>query len=110
MIIGRDFEIRYMNPSGASLLGRSQRELVGTRCYDAFRSGDCRTSRCACARAMDDGREVTSATDAHPEGLDLDIVYSAVPLRDADGRVIGGLEVVVDQTAVPRPRDRRRAG
>jgi methyl-accepting chemotaxis protein len=108
MIIGHDFEIRYMNHSGASLLGRSQHELVGTRCYDAFRSGDCRTSRCACARAMDDGREVTSATDAHPEGLDLDIVYSAVPLRDADGRVIGGLEVVVDQHAVPRPRERRR--
>jgi methyl-accepting chemotaxis protein len=110
MIIGPDFEIRYMNASGASLLGRSQRELVGTRCYDAFRSGDCRTPRCACARAMADGREVTSETDAHPEGLDLEIVYSAVPLRDGDGRIIGGLEVVVDQTAVPRPRDRRRDG
>jgi methyl-accepting chemotaxis protein len=56
---------------------------------------------------MADGREVTSETDAHPEGLDLEIVYSAVPLRDAEGRVIGGLEVVVDQTAVPPPRDGR---
>ncbi len=107
MIVGRDFEIRYMNASGASLLGRSQRDLVGTRCFEAFRSGDCRTARCACARAMADDREVTSETDAHPEGLDLDVVYSAVPLHDAEGRVIGGLEVVVDQTAVPRPRDGR---
>jgi methyl-accepting chemotaxis protein len=110
MIVGRDFEIRYMNASGASLLGRSQRELVGTRCYDAFRSGDCRTARCACARAMADDREVTSETDAHPEGLDLQIVYSAVPLHDAEGRVIGGLEVVVDQTAIPQPGDARRRG
>jgi HAMP domain-containing protein len=108
MIIGRDFEIRYMNASGASLLGRSQRELVGTRCHDAFRTGDCRTARCACARAMADDREVTSETDAHPEGLDLDIVYSAVPLHDADGRIIGGLEIVVDQTAVP-PRTGERS-
>jgi hypothetical protein len=37
----------------------------------------------------------------------LDIVYSAVPLRDGAGEIIGGLEVVVDQTAVPLPRDRR---
>jgi methyl-accepting chemotaxis protein len=110
MIIGRDFEIRYMNASGASLLGRSQRELVGTRCYDAFRTGDCRTARCACARAMADDREVTSETDAHPEGLDLDIVYSAVPLHDAGGRIIGGLEIVVDQTARPPSGDRRRGG
>jgi HAMP domain-containing protein len=109
MIIGRDFGIRYMNASGASLLGRSQRELVGTKCYDAFRSGDCRTSRCACARAMADGREIASETVAHPEGLDLEIVYSAVPLRDGAGEIIGGLEVVEDQTAVPRPRSRGAA-
>jgi HAMP domain-containing protein len=110
MIVGKDFAIRYMNASGASLLGRSQRELVGTRCYEAFRSGDCRTSRCACARAMADGHEVTSETDAHPEGLDLEIVYSAVPLRDGAGEIIGGLEIVVDQTAVPHPRERRGGG
>jgi methyl-accepting chemotaxis protein len=58
---------------------------------------------------MADEREVTSETDAHPEGLELEIVYSAVPLHDADGRIIGGLEIVVDQTAVP-PGDRRRGG
>jgi methyl-accepting chemotaxis protein len=59
---------------------------------------------------MADDREVTSETDAHPEGLDLEIVYSAVPLHDADGRIIGGLEVIVDQTAVPPAGERRRGG
>lgn len=102
MIVSRDFEIRYMNQTGASLLGRSQRELVGTKCHESFRTSDCGTPRCASARAMRDGREVSSETDAHPEGLDLEMVYSAVPIRDESGEVIGAFEVVCEQTAVRR--------
>lgn len=110
MIIGPDFVIRYMNQTGATLLGRTPQELVGTKCYDGYRKGDCRTARCACARAMQEDREVSSETDAHPEGLDLDIVYTGVPLRDPSGRVVGALEVVTDQTAVKRPAEAAGAG
>jgi methyl-accepting chemotaxis protein len=104
MIVSAEFDIRYMNQTGASLLGRTPQELVGTKCYDSFRMGDCRTARCACARAMREGGEVSSETDAHPEGLDLEVVYSAVPIRDEAGRVVGGLEVIGEQTAVRRVR------
>jgi len=102
MIVSPDFDIRYMNQTGASLLGRTTRELVGTKCYDSFRMGDCRTSRCACARAMREDGEVSSESEAHPEGLDLEVVYSAVPIRDEAGRVVGGLEIIGEQTAVKR--------
>jgi len=102
MIVGPDFTIRYMNQTGATLLGHTQRELVGTKCYDGFRMGDCRTERCACARAMARRGEVSSETDAHPEGLDLHLLYSAVPLIDAAGRVLGAFEVITDQTVVQR--------
>jgi len=102
MIIGPDFTIRYMNQTGATLLGRSQAELVGTRCYDGFRMGDCRSAGCASARAMRQDREVNSETDAHPEGLDLHVLYTAVPLRDPTGQVIGAFEVMTDQIAVRR--------
>jgi HAMP domain-containing protein len=105
MIVGPDFEIRYMNQTGASLLGRTQQELIGTKCYDGFCMGDCRTPRCAGGRAMTEDREVSSETDAHPEGLDLEILYSAVPLRDGAGHVVGALEVVTDQTALKRTAD-----
>jgi PAS domain-containing protein len=118
MIVSPEFDIRYMNQTGASLLGRTQQELVGTKCYDSFRTDDCASQRCACARAMREDREVTSETDAHPEGLDLHIVYSAVPLHDEEGRVVGAFEVVSDQTVArserpggePPPGGLRRAG
>jgi hypothetical protein len=64
--------------------------------------GDCRTARCAAGRAMRENREVSSETDAHPEGLDLEISYSAVPIHDGAGRVVGGFEVVNEQTAMRR--------
>jgi HAMP domain-containing protein len=102
MIVSRDFDIRYMNQTGASLLGRTPQELVGTKCHASFRSGDCGTPRCASARAMREEREVTSETEAHPEGLDLEMVYSAVPIHDEGGAVIGAFEVVCEQTAVKR--------
>lgn len=100
MIVGPDLAVRYVNPTGASLLGRTQRELIGTRCYEGFRMGDCGTARCAGCRAMAENREVGGDTEAHPEGLDLRIAYAAVPLRDGEGRVVAALEIVTEQTAL----------
>jgi PAS domain-containing protein len=109
MIIGPDFAIRYTNQTAATLLGRTQAELLGTKCHDVYRMGDCRTACCASARAMAEGREVSSETDAHPEGLDLEVLYTAVPLRDAEGRVIGAFEVVTDQVALKQEPGKTRA-
>jgi PAS domain-containing protein len=109
MIIGPDFVIRYANQTAATLLGRTQAEVVGTKCHDVYRMGDCRTACCASARAMAEGREVSSETDAHPEGLDLEVLYTAVPLRDAEGRVIGAFEVVTDQVALKQEPGVERA-
>ncbi len=103
MIIDNDFSILYMNELGAKVGGRTQKEVVGRKCYDHFKTSDCRTDKCACGRAMRDGQVANSETDAHPmAGLDLDISYSGVPIRDAAGKVIGALEVVSDQTAVKK--------
>jgi methyl-accepting chemotaxis protein len=54
MIISKDFEILYMNKAGASLGNTTGEQLVRTkhRCYDFFRTGDCKTDKCACAVAM----------------------------------------------------------
>jgi methyl-accepting chemotaxis protein len=101
MIIDKDFTIQYMNAIGAKVGGRSQEQVIGMKCYDHFKTSDCKTDNCACYRAIRDGKESTSETDAHPAaGLDLDISYSGVPLRNASGQIIGAFEVVTDQTAI----------
>jgi methyl-accepting chemotaxis protein len=100
MIIDKDFNIRYMNKTGASLGGKDQKQLIGTKCYDFFKTGDCRTGTCACGRAIASGQINNSETDAHPSGLNLDIAYTGVPIKDKTGAVIGAFEVVTDLTAI----------
>ncbi|MFZ5775005.1 MAG: methyl-accepting chemotaxis protein [Thermodesulfobacteriota bacterium] len=103
MIIDNDFTIQYMNEIGAKVGGKSQAQVIGIKCYDHFKTSDCKTERCACGRAIRGNQEASSETDAHPAaGLDLDIAYSATPLRDEQGRVIGAAEWVTDQTAVKK--------
>jgi len=105
MIIDRDFNISFMNKAGAGVIGMSQEQLIGQKCYDQFKTSDCRTANCACAKAMSSGNSETSETDAHPGGNDLFISYNGVPIRDQAGKIIGALEIVMDQTEVKKAMD-----
>ena len=100
LIIDRDFNIQYMNAVGASLTGLSQQAVVGTKCYDHFKTPHCRTEKCATGQCMQRGQGVTAETDAHPQGQHFDISYTGVPVKDSEGRIVGALEVVTDLTAV----------
>lgn len=102
MAINRDFEILYMNKAGASLGNTTGDHLVKskTHCYDFFRTGDCKTSKCACMQAMQTDRVGKSETEAHPGVHNLEISYSGVPIHDRSGKVTGAFEVVADQTAI----------
>jgi len=102
MITDTEYNIRFMNKAGAGVLGRPQEQLRGDKCYDHFKTTDCRTSRCALGRAMETGSRQTSETEAHPNGHNLDISYTGVPMRNREGGIIGAMEIVVDQTSVKK--------
>ncbi|MCE1225777.1 MAG: methyl-accepting chemotaxis protein [Geobacteraceae bacterium] len=102
MLIDRDFNVLYMNKLGAEVGGRNQQQVTGTKCYDHFRTSDCKTDKCACQRAMTGGQTANSSTDAHPGSLNLDIDYTGVPIKDDNGNIIAAFEVVTDQTAVKK--------
>ncbi|MDY6967058.1 MAG: PAS domain-containing protein [Spirochaetota bacterium] len=105
MIIDKDFDIRFISKAGAGVIGLSQDQLIGEKCYDHFKTSDCRTDRCACAMAMKSGHLETSETDAHPGGNNLFISYTGVPVRDQNSKIIGALEIVMDQTEVMNAMD-----
>ncbi|HEY5514358.1 MAG TPA: methyl-accepting chemotaxis protein [Geomonas sp.] len=103
LIIDNDYTVLYMNELGAKVGGKTPAQVAGTKCYDHFKTGDCKTQNCACSQAISGGRQATSETDAHPSvGLDLDISYTGVPIKDGSGKVIGAFEVVTDLTAVKK--------
>jgi len=102
MIVDREFSIRYINKIGGELAGANPREMVGTRCYSHFRTSDCQNAKCAVARCMREGMAAASETDAHPRGQDYEISYTGVPVKNVQGEIVGGLEIITDQTAVKR--------
>ncbi|KJR42257.1 methyl-accepting chemotaxis sensory transducer, partial [Candidatus Magnetoovum chiemensis] len=53
---------------------------------------------------MQTGMGATSETDAHPGTLNLDIQYSAVPIKNSEGKVIGAREFVIDQTVIKQAK------
>jgi methyl-accepting chemotaxis protein len=102
MIINKDYEVLFMNKTGAMLNNTTGEQLAKnkSKCYDHFRTSDCKTEKCACNQAMSQGREVTNKTDAHPGINNLDIQYSGVPMKNKEGNIIGAFEVVSDQTSI----------
>ena len=100
MLIDKDFNIVYMNKNGSELVSTTQKQLIGTKCYDSFKTSDCKTENCACAMSMQQGQKVSREAAAHPNGMNLDILYTAIPLKDGKNQVIGAMELVVDQTAI----------
>jgi len=100
-IMDKDLNVLYINEIGARVGGRTPRQVAGMKCWDQFKAGDCRSERCACARALREGQIVHAETDVHPsQGLDLDIAYSGVPIKAIDGSITGVFEVVTDQTRI----------
>ena len=98
MLVNKEFSIQYMNKAGTIVLGKTQKELIGQKCYDHFKTGDCRTDKCSCAQAMNKGITKTEETVAHPNGMSIPIMYTGAPIKDKSGNIIGALEFVADIT------------
>jgi len=103
MAIDKDYNVLYMNAAGAAVGGKTKKQLIGSKCYDIFKTSDCKTEKCACAKAMKSKTVMESETDAHPAGLNLEIGYTGTPIM-SNNEVIGAFEVVTDLTAIKKEK------
>lgn len=97
--IDKEFNVQFMNPAGAALVGRSVDGCVGQKCYSLFNTPHCNTENCQVARAMETDRVCRADTKASLASGEIPIRYSGTALKDHDGNVIGGLEYVLDITS-----------
>ncbi len=99
MAMDTDFNITFINPAGAGVVGSTPDQVLGKKCYDLFKTPHCQTEKCACARAMKTDSVVTEHTIARPaEGVIIPIKYTGSPIKDAKGNIKGVLEYVLDVT------------
>jgi methyl-accepting chemotaxis protein len=96
MAIDRDYNMTYVNPAAAGLSGKKPEDVLGTKCYDLFKTEHCRTEECRCYQAMEKNDVCDGETVSDPDGLNIPISYTATPLTDDDGRIVGAMEYVVD--------------
>ncbi len=52
MAIDKEFNVMYMNDAGLSTLKRTLEQTKGQKCYDLFKTEDCKTDKCACYKAI----------------------------------------------------------
>ncbi len=109
MSVDNDLNILFMNKAGAKAGGKSVQQVQGTKCFDHFKTNDCKTPNCACTRSMQTKEMSHSETHASPADSELEIKYIAVPIVNEDSRAIGAFEVVVDQTDIVNARKRMTA-
>jgi methyl-accepting chemotaxis protein len=100
LIVDKEFNIQYINEAGTKMLGKSLSQVIGTKCYDNFKTDHCNTGECACHQAMSTGERSDKETTAHINGADLEISYSGMPLKDSNQEVHAALEVIIDQTDI----------
>jgi len=102
MVIDKEFNVQFMNPAGATAVGKPVESCEGSKCYDLFKTGDCNTPNCNLVKAMAQDTIFTSDSEANLPGGILPISYTGAPIKDEKGNIIGALEYVTDITETKR--------
>lgn len=93
-LVDTEYTIIYINRAAANLLGMRQEDAIGKRCYDLYRTGNCKTALCPCRVAMEQ-RVVHRCDNTCGDGI---IDCTGAPLTDEQGRVMGAIEYFPDVT------------
>lgn len=108
MAVDKELRLLYMNKASLNLLGTTEEAVLKAPCYDVIHSSHCGTDRCCMLRALKTGESCSDRTELNVKNEKLQVEYYAVPLKDDDGKVIGGLEFAVDITAQVQYEERLR--
>jgi PAS domain S-box-containing protein len=95
------WRVTSFNRAAEEITGVTAQQALGSFCWDVFHASLCETD-CALRRTLDSGKPVVRA-NTHiigPGGCKVPVRISAAVLRDADGRVIGGVETFQDLSQV----------
>ncbi len=96
MAVDTDFNITFINPAGAKLVGKPVDECIGSKCYNLFKTENCNSDRCGCAIAMRSDQMHATKAKAAPNAKRGSLYVSSVPIKDAKGNIKGALEYAQD--------------
>jgi rsbT co-antagonist protein RsbR len=99
MAVDRDLKVTFMNDAGRRFLDKPWEAIVGKHCYELFCSEHCQTPQCRMQQAINGGKALSARNSVSMNGKTVHFEYTACPLKDGNGSIIGGLEFILDITA-----------
>jgi PAS domain S-box-containing protein len=103
--VDEDWRIMSFNRAAERITGVPRGEAIGQRCCDVFRASICE-GRCALRETLESGSPIVSKAiyilDA--AGRRVPISISTAILKDAEGKVVGGVETFRDLSMVEELR------
>ncbi|MFH1057317.1 MAG: PAS domain S-box protein [Pseudomonadota bacterium] len=107
--VNSDFRVTELNAQGERILGISQDQALGRPCWEVLKGAPCQ-DRCpiksALAGQLDPAPMETSLH--HPERGAVPVRLTAARLHDAEGNIMGGVEVFQDISEI-KALERERA-
>jgi PAS domain S-box-containing protein len=103
--VDADWRIRSFNRAAERITGVSRREALGRRCCEVFRTSICENA-CALKQTLTTHRPVANKVVyiVSAQGERIPISISTAELKDAEGRIIGGVESFRDLRLVSELR------
>ena len=95
--VDNTWRITSFNRAAEILTGWSREEAIGRPCHEVFKSSSC-GEECFLARSILAGSPIEnqSVFITHASGKRIATTFSAAPLRDAMGKITGGVQVFRD--------------
>lgn len=94
-VIDTNLKIQYRNKVISRLFGARK----GEYCYEVYRNRNTPCENCKVIEVLKDGKERRMIEDVHlPDGEVRLVEATSAPIRDAEGKIIGAVEIARDVT------------
>ncbi len=95
--VDRDWNIIFFSNSAGAMVGVDPEKAVGQKCWQVFRTEGC-AENCVLRACIEEDRKIAGRIMMveRPDGVRIPVSVSAAPLKDQDGKVIGGVETFRD--------------
>ena len=99
--VDSEFRITSFNAEAEAITGFSRQQALGHKCYEVLRASICQRG-CALRKSLETGEPQRNVrvTVLNPDMQAVPICVSSAVLRDAEGRMIGGVEIFRDISEV----------
>jgi len=100
--VDRDWNIIFFSNSAGVITGVDPEKAVGRKCWEVFRTEGC-AKNCVLRACIDEDKKIAGRIMMveRTDGVRIPVSVSAAPLKDQDGKVIGGVETFRDISCGP---------